>query len=81
MPGYVATTWYGVSAPGATPRRIVDRVNADVRKALGESDVTARLFEQGIEPAPNTPDQFAEMIRSEITKWEKVVKDSGVKIE
>jgi tripartite-type tricarboxylate transporter receptor subunit TctC len=81
VPGYVATTWYGVSAPGSTPRGIVDRVNADVRKALTESDVKARLLDQGIEPTPNSPDQFAEMIRSEIAKWEKVVRDSGVKIE
>jgi tripartite-type tricarboxylate transporter receptor subunit TctC len=79
--GYVATTWYGISAPGATPRRVIDRVNSDVRKALGEPEVKARLLDQGIEPTPNTPDQFAAMIRAEIAKWAKVVKDSGLTIE
>ena len=81
VPGYVATTWYGVAAPGSTPRRIVDQINSDVRRALAEPDVKARLLEQGIEPAPTTPDQFAELIRAEIIKWDKVVKDSGVKID
>jgi tripartite-type tricarboxylate transporter receptor subunit TctC len=81
VPGYVATTWYGVSAPGSTSRAIVDRVNSDVRKALTESDVKARLLDQGIEPTPTTPDQFAEMIRTELVKWGKVVKDSGITIQ
>jgi len=81
VPGYITSTWYGVAAPGATPRRIIDRVNSDVRKALGEPEVKARLLDQGIEPTPNTPDQFAAMIRAEIAKWAKVVKDSGLTIE
>ena len=82
VPGYVAATWYGVTAPGSTPRGIIDRVNSDVRKALAEPEVKARLFDVGIaEPKPTTPDQFAEMIRAEIAKWAKVVKDAGVKIE
>lgn len=82
FPGYAATTWYGVAAPGSTPRSIIDRVNSDVRKALAEPEVKARLFDVGIaEPTPTTPDQFAEMIRAEIAKWAKVVKDAGLKIE
>ena len=82
VPGYVTATWYGVAAPGSTPRSIIDRVNSDVRKALAEPEVKARLFDVGIaEPKPTTPDQFAEMIRAEIAKWAKVVKDAGVKIE
>lgn len=79
--GYVASVWYGIAAPGATPRAIVDRVNADVRKLLAEPDVKQRLLGQGIDLAPNTPEQFAEMIRAEIAKWDKVVKESGVRIE
>jgi tripartite-type tricarboxylate transporter receptor subunit TctC len=81
VPGYVATTWYGFAAPGATPRRVIDRVNSDVRRALGEPEVKARLLDQGIEPTPNTPDQFAAMIRMEIAKWARVVKYSRLTIE
>lgn len=53
-----------------------------MRKALAEPEVKTRLFDVGIaEPTPTTPDQFAEMIRAEIAKWAKVVKDAGLKIE
>lgn len=82
VPGYAATTWYGLAAPGATPRAIIDRLNADVRKVLGEAEVRQQLANLGIdEPAPGTPEQLAELVRSELTKWARVVKDAGVKVE
>ncbi len=82
VPGYAATTWYGLAAPGATPRPIVDRLNADVRKVLGEAEVRQQLANLGIdEPSPGTPEQLAELVRSELAKWARVVKDAGVKIE
>ena len=82
LPGYVATTWYGIAAPGATPRNIVERVNADVRKVVAEREVRALLQAQGIdEPSPSTPEQLAELIRSEITRWERVVKASGARAD
>lgn len=81
VPGYVATTWYGVAAPGATPRSIVDRVNADMRKVMAEPEAKARLLDFIIEPTPTTPEQFAEFIQAELVKWHKVVKESGITIE
>ena len=82
VPGYVATTWYGIAAPGATPRPVIDRLNADLRKVLAESEVKAQLLVQGIdEPSPSTPEQFSELIRTELVKWERVVKASGARIE
>lgn len=82
VPGYAATTWYGLAAPGATPRPIVDRLNADMRKVLAESEVRQQLANLGIdEPSPSTPEQLAELVRSELTKWARVVRDAGVKIE
>ncbi|MFM9884452.1 MAG: Bug family tripartite tricarboxylate transporter substrate binding protein [Burkholderiales bacterium] len=80
--GYVATTWYGLAAPGQTPRGIIDRVNADLRKVLAEQEVKSQLLNLGIdEPSPSTPEQLSELVRSELAKWAKVVKDSGAKID
>jgi tripartite-type tricarboxylate transporter receptor subunit TctC len=81
LKGYVASVWCGIAAPGATQRPIIDKVNADMRRLLAEPDTKSRLLVQGIEPMPNTPEQFSEMIRSEIAKWERVVRESGVKID
>lgn len=81
LPGYVFTTWYGFAAPGGTPRRIVDRLNAEIRKVLAETEVIARLNYHGVDPTPTTPEEFAELIRTEIVKWDKVVKSAGLRIE
>ena len=80
--GYAATTWYGLAAPGGTPRTIIDRLNTDVRKVLGEAEVRQQLLNLGIdEPTPTMPEQLSELVRAELAKWSKVVKDAGVKVE
>lgn len=82
LPGYTGSVWYGVAAPGGTPRIIVDRLNAEIHKQLADPEVKAQLVKQGIdEPAPNSPEQFAELIRSDLVKWAKVVKDANIKID
>ena len=81
LPGYVATTWYGLVAPAATPRGVIDRVNAATRKTMADPVVKPRLLEFIIEPTPTTPEQFGDYIRTETVKWGKVVKESGVTIE
>jgi tripartite-type tricarboxylate transporter receptor subunit TctC len=81
LPGFNASGWYGVMAPGATPRDIVARLNADLTRALRSPDVSDRLNSMAAEPAPNTPEQFAAFIRSEIDKWAKVVKAANMKAE
>jgi tripartite-type tricarboxylate transporter receptor subunit TctC len=72
------TVWYGLCAPAAVPKPILSKLNTDLHKALNSPDVQRRLMEQGVDPAPSTPDQFAAFIRSETEKWSKVVKDAGV---
>jgi tripartite-type tricarboxylate transporter receptor subunit TctC len=81
LPGYVATTWYGLVAPAATPRGVIDRVNGATRKAMVDPEVKPRLLEFIIEPTPMTPEQFGEYMQTETVKWGKVVKESGVTIE
>jgi tripartite-type tricarboxylate transporter receptor subunit TctC len=72
------TVWYGLCAPAAVPKTIVAKLNADLHKALNSPDVQRRLTEQGVDPAPSTPEQFAAFIRAETEKWAKVVKEAGV---
>jgi tripartite-type tricarboxylate transporter receptor subunit TctC len=72
------TVWYGLCAPAALSKIILAKLNADLHKALNAPDVRRRLEEQGVDPAPSTPDQFTAFIRSETEKWAKVVKDAGV---
>ena len=81
VPGFVATTWYGLAATGGTPRLVIDRLNAELRKVLADPEVRTQLAGQGIdEPAPGTPEQLGALIRSELVKWEKVVRASGAGI-
>jgi tripartite-type tricarboxylate transporter receptor subunit TctC len=79
LPGFDANNWYGLLAPAKTPRPIIMRLNAEVTKVLAMPDVKDFLFNQGLDPAPGTPEQFGAYIKSEKTKWAKVVKDSGAK--
>jgi len=81
VPGYEATSWFGVLAPAGTPRDIVGRLNGEINKILELPDTHKRLEEQGAEPAGGTPDQFAALIGREIPKWAKVVKDSGAQVD
>jgi len=81
FPGVEATAWYGVLAPAGTPKPIVTRLHGEIVKILKQSDVTERLGALGFEIVGGTPEQFGAYIRSEIKKWEKVVKASGAKPE
>ena len=81
LPGFDANNWYGLLAPAKTPRPIINRLNAEVTKVLAMPDVKEFLFNQGLDPAPGTPEKFSAYIKSETAKWAKVIKDSGAKSE
>jgi tripartite-type tricarboxylate transporter receptor subunit TctC len=81
LPGYEASTWYGVLAPAGTPRVIVTRLNAEIVKVLALPEVRDRLIPQGIDPLGNTPEQFAAYLGAEIVKWAKVIRATGVTAE
>lgn len=76
--GFEVTIWYGVCAPAKVPKPTLAKLNADLVKALNMTDVRQRLAEQGVDPAPITAEQFAEFIKSETTKWAKVVKEAAI---
>src|SRR6267154_1873703 len=81
VPGFEAITWHGVVVPAATPRPLVERLNADIVKVLRVRDLRERLESLGAELAPGTPQDFADYIAREIPKWAKVVKDSGARAD
>ena len=77
LPGFDVTSWYGVFGPAALSKEIVARVNADIAAILGAQDLKERLATLGAEPGSMSTEAFARYVRDEITKWAKVVKDSG----
>ncbi len=81
LKGYETSTWGGVLAPAGTPKDIVDKLNAEMNKALAAPDVRQRMLDAGIEPAGGTPQQFAGFIQSEMAKWGKVAKTAGIQPE
>jgi tripartite-type tricarboxylate transporter receptor subunit TctC len=81
LPGFDISTWYGLFAPAGTQPAIVSKWNADVTKILTTPDVRAKLMADGAEPAPDTPEQFAQMIARELAKYARIIKASGAKVD
>jgi tripartite-type tricarboxylate transporter receptor subunit TctC len=81
VPGYEATAWFGIGMPKGTPRDIVDKVNAEINRALADPKMRERLAELGGKPIGGTPEDFGKVIAAETAKWEKVVISSGAKVE
>src|SRR5258706_522970 len=79
LPGYEASTWFGLFAPAATPRDVIMKLHADAAGSLSGADVKERMAAQGLFVVANTPEQFAPFLKSETARWAKVVKDAGVK--
>ena len=79
--GYEAGSWYGLSAPAGTPRDIITRLNAETLKVMALPDVKDRLFNAGFEIVVGTPEQYGDFTRSEIQKWGKLVKATGLKAD
>ena len=81
VPGYEASAWFGLLAPAATPRAVVELLQRHVAAILHQPDVEKMFLEQGAEPVGNTPDEFARVIAVELQKWAKVAAATGVKLE
>jgi tripartite-type tricarboxylate transporter receptor subunit TctC len=79
--GYEATAWFGIGMPKGTPREAIEKVNAEVNRALADPRMRARLAELGGAPIAGTPEDFGNVIRAETDKWAKVVRASGAKVE
>jgi tripartite-type tricarboxylate transporter receptor subunit TctC len=79
--GFDAVTWFGLLAPAGTPKEVVARLNQEFNKALQQPALRKRLADEGAEPAGGTPQQFAALIKDDMVRWGKVVKESGVRID
>jgi tripartite-type tricarboxylate transporter receptor subunit TctC len=81
VPGYESTIWLGIMAPAGTPKAIVDKLNAEINKAINRPDVKAAWDKQGAVPLVMSPSEFDAYLRKDIEKWAKVVKSAGIKAQ
>ncbi len=81
VPGYEAVVWIGMIAPKGTPHDIVAKLNGEVGRLLGSGDVRKLLEPTGMEPSPDTPEQFGAYLKSEYDKWGQVVRESGATVQ
>ena len=81
VPGYENSTWFGLLAPAGTPAAVLNKLNAELVKTSRSPDIVERLAPDGGEPVGSTPEQFGRHLALEITRWRKVVKDAGMKVE
>jgi tripartite-type tricarboxylate transporter receptor subunit TctC len=82
VPGFEGSGWFGLNAPAATPRPVIDRINAAIQKIYSDPAFRAKnLDPQGYESIVSSPERFAAYLRADALKWEKVVRDAGVKIQ
>ena len=81
FPGYEDYTWIAFFAPAGTPKAIVNMLNRRVASILQLPDTKERLAVLGFDPVSNTPEEFTAYIKTEVTKWAKVIKDSGARVD
>lgn len=81
VPDYDLSGWIALFAPAGTPRPVVERLNAEVTKAMQQPDVSSRFLELGAEPAPMRAPEFAAWVQQEVAKWTRLVKEAGIQAE
>jgi tripartite-type tricarboxylate transporter receptor subunit TctC len=81
LEGFVVDSWTGILAPAKTPRAALERLQKEIAAVLGEPEIRSRYATLGIEPVGNTPEAFAEQIRADLARWEKVVRQANIRIE
>ena len=81
FPDFAIEGWYGIFAPARTPRPIVDKLSADINKALKQPDSLERWKALGFDPIGTTPEAFAERQKADLAYWKKMIEDTGIKVE
>jgi tripartite-type tricarboxylate transporter receptor subunit TctC len=81
LPGFEAGFYYGISAPAGTPRPIIDRLNKELRAAIAAPDMQKRLVDEGTDPTPSTPEEYAVNLEREEAKWAALIKQLGLKFD
>ena len=78
LPGFNNTTWYGLLGPTGTPPAVIKRVNAEMKNAVANAEFRTYLEKIGMEPTSSTPEEMGKLIRTELARWQKVIKDAGI---
>jgi len=81
LPGFNNTSWYGLLAPAGTPAAVINKVNAEMKRAVANPEFVKQVEGMGLEPASSTPKEMGDLIRTELTRWTKVIRDAGIKPE
>jgi len=81
VPGYETTIWLGLMAPKGTPQEVVDKLNAEIKKAIDRADVKEIWAKQGAVPMTMTPAEFGAFLDKDIAKWANVVKTANIQVE
>jgi tripartite-type tricarboxylate transporter receptor subunit TctC len=79
LPGFSNNGWYGIVVPAGTPAPIINKLNAEMKRALANAEFSKHVETIGMEPAGSTPQELSEFVRSEIVRWTKVVRDAGIR--
>jgi tripartite-type tricarboxylate transporter receptor subunit TctC len=80
-PGFEAANWFGLFGPHGTPHAVVTRLHADTINALASTELRAKLSNLGIDAIGSSPDELATLIKAEVPRWARIVRDSGIKVE
>ena len=81
IPGLHANAWYGLFVPAGTPREIITKLQVEIAKLMDDKEMKERLIGLGVEPAPSTPEQLAVLVKDDLVRWAKIVKDSGAQLD
>lgn len=81
LPGYYAASWYGLLLPTAVPKSTIEALSREIAVIMRTPDIREKMLNQGFEPVGNNPDEFTKFIREELPRWDKVVKNAGIKAQ
>jgi tripartite-type tricarboxylate transporter receptor subunit TctC len=81
LPGYTFEGWFGIAGPAGMPKQVVAQLNADVIKVLQQADTREKFKRQGAEVVWNTPQEFQNLMKAEYARFQKVVKESSLKVQ
>ncbi len=81
IPGLHANAWYGLFVPAGTPKEIVNKLQVEIARLMDDKEMKERLVGLGVEPAPSTPEQLAVLVKDDLVRWAKIVKDSGAQLD
>lgn len=81
LPGFDTSTWYGILAPAGTPPEVVRKIHGELVRITEGSEMKKRLLAQGLQPVGNTPEQFGDILKADVQRWTKLVKEAGITVE